>query len=81
MFVHSGFQNYIAVDKILTISRSDSTPMRRQVALARDAGYLIDHTMGKERKAVVSLTTGHVVIVPVEPETLNGRVSKLKRGE
>lgn len=70
MFIHSGFGNYIAADKILTISQCESMPVRRIVNGAYDSNTLIDHTMGRRRRSVVSLTTGHVVVTAMEPETL-----------
>ena len=81
MYINSGYQNYLAVDKILAISRCDSAPMRRMIMAAEDNDMLIDHTMGRARRSVIILTTGHMVISAVETETLLQRVRTQSRGE
>jgi len=76
MFIHTGFGNYVALDKILAVTCSDSAPVRRAVVDAADSGRLIDHTAGRRRRAVIALTTGHVVIAALEPETLVERAGR-----
>jgi regulator of extracellular matrix RemA (YlzA/DUF370 family) len=80
-YVDVGFSNFVEANKILTISRPDSSPIRRMVKEAKDEGRYIDLTQGKKTRSIIisTGTTGPVVIgSAVLAQTIIGRLDKAK---
>jgi len=72
--VNIGFGNIIAADKVIAIVSPDSAPIKRMVQEARAKGSLIDATYGRRMRAVIVMNSGHIVLSPVQPETVAHRV-------
>lgn len=70
-----GFYNFVVSDKILSLIRADSAPMRRLIQEARKSGTLIDATQGRKTKSVVFLNGGITVASALSQETLARRLS------
>ena len=72
--VNIGFGNIIAADKVIAIVSPDSAPIKRMVQEARAKGSLIDATYGRRMRAVIVMNSGHIVLSPVQPETVAHRI-------
>ena len=72
--VNIGFGNIIAADKIIAIVSPDSAPIKRMVQEARAKGSLIDATYGRRMRAVIVMNSGHIILSPVQPETVAHRI-------
>jgi len=65
---------FIKAERIVTIGRVDSAPMRRLLAsLPREKVVYL--TGGRRRRSVVLLDTGHAVVTAVSPEALHARLA------
>ena len=72
--IHIGFGNYFNEDKILAIAVPKSSPIKRNMVVARDENRLIDLTNGRRTKSVIFTDAGSVVLSALEPVTINGRL-------
>ncbi len=74
-FVHVGFGNLLAFNRIVAVLACDQEPAKRLVREAREKGLLLDTTHARKMKAVLIMDTGHVAVVAIAPETINSRLS------
>lgn len=79
--VNIGFGNMVSVAHLIAVVSPDTAPVRRLVQDARDAGRVIDATHGRRTRAVIVMDSDHVVLSPIQPETVAGRMEgKLAKG-
>ena len=69
-----GFGNMVNTTRMGAIVSPDSAPVKRLVQDARDAGRVIDATCGRRTRAVIVMDSDHVVLSPLQPETVAGRM-------
>ena len=69
-FVNIGFNNYIAVDKIITVVTPDSAPVKRLIQEAKQIGNLIDATCGRKTKSVIVTNSECIVLSYLQPENI-----------
>lgn len=72
--INIGFGNMVSAEKLVAIVSPDSAPIKRMVQEARSAGTLIDATYGRRMRAVVVMDSGHIILSPVQPETVAHRI-------
>ena len=69
-----GFGNMVSAGRIIAVVAPDSAPVRRLVQDARDTGRVIDATSGRRTRSVIIMDSDHVVLSPLQPETVAGRM-------
>ncbi len=74
ILLNVGFGNLVAADRIIAITAPDSAPIRRLIQDARDANRVIDATAGRKTRAVLITDSDHVILSPLQPETVAGRL-------
>jgi regulator of extracellular matrix RemA (YlzA/DUF370 family) len=74
-FVHVGFGNFVATNRVLGMEVTSSKPVKRAVADAAEKGLLITLTKGRGSKTAIFLDTGHIALSSLEPETIASRVT------
>ena len=72
--INIGYGNIVAAHRLLVIVNPESAPIQRMVAEAREAGRIIDGTLGRRTRSVLVMDTGHVILSALQPETLAGRL-------
>ena len=72
--VNIGFGNMVSAKKLVAIVSPDSAPIKRMVQDARAKGSLIDATYGRRMRAVIVMDSGHIILSPVQPETIAHRI-------
>ena len=75
-----GFGNMVAADRIIAVVAPDSAPARRMVQDARDTGRVIDATSGRRTRSVIIMDSDHIVLSPLQPETVAGRIGERDKG-
>ena len=75
-----GFGNMVNTSRMVAIVSPDSAPVKRLVQDARDAGRVIDATCGRRTSAVIVMDSDHVVLSPLQPETVAGRMDGKAKG-
>ncbi len=79
--INIGFGNVISANRLIAVVSPDSAPVKRLISEAKTNGKLIDATYGRRTRAIAVMDSGHVVLSPVLPETVAGRVSDVKNAE
>ena len=72
--INVGFGNIVSSDRIIAIVSPESAPIKRMVQEARENGNLIDATYGRKTRAVIICDSDHVVLSPVQPDTVAHRM-------
>ncbi len=75
-FLNIGFGNVVNTARILTIISPDSAPVKRMIHDAEENALLIDATFGRRTRAVIVMDSGHVILCPIMPETVAGRIEE-----
>lgn len=71
--INIGFGNIVSGNRIIAVVSSESAPIKRLIQEARDNGLLIDATYGRRTRAVIITDSQHVILTPVQPETVANR--------
>jgi regulator of extracellular matrix RemA (YlzA/DUF370 family) len=72
--VHIGFNNMLAMNRVIAIASPNSAPTKRSVQESKNKGLLVDMTNGRRTKAVIIADSGHVILAALAPETIAGRL-------
>jgi len=72
--IHIGFNNIIAMNRVIAIASPNSAPTKRTIQEGRNKGLLVDMTNGRRTKAVVITDSGHIILAALTPETIAGRL-------
>lgn len=73
--VNVGFNNFVAVERIIAILNPESAPMKRLREEARQSNALVDATQGRRTRSIILMDTGTVVLSGIQEETLAQRVT------
>jgi extracellular matrix regulatory protein A len=76
--VHIGFNNVIAMNRVIAIVSPTSAPTKRTIQEGRTKGMLIDMTNGRRTKAVIISDSGHIILAALAPETIAGRLQSTR---
>ncbi|MCM3065517.1 DUF370 domain-containing protein [Priestia flexa] len=72
--INVGFGNFISSNRIISVVQPESAPIKRIVQEAKDRGNLIDATQGRKTRAVIVMDSNHIILAPVQPETVAQRL-------
>ena len=75
MFINIGHGNMIAAARVVAVVSPESSPIKRLVQDAKEDGRAIDVTAGRKTRAVLVADTGHVILCPLQPETITARLN------
>ena len=76
--VDVGFGNLVAVERIVSIAKAESLPIRRLIQDAKDAGRAIDVSCGKKTASVVITDSEYFVLSADSVETIKERIDSLQ---
>ncbi|MEA5039421.1 MAG: DUF370 domain-containing protein [Clostridiaceae bacterium] len=72
--VNIGFGNMVSASRLVAIVSPESAPIRRIITKAKENNMLIDATYGRRSRAVLITDSEHVILSPIQPETIANRV-------
>ena len=72
--VHVGFDNFLAVSRIIAIASPASTNIKRAIKDAIQKGVLIDMTHGRKTRAAIFTDNGQIFLTSRAPEIIAGRL-------
>lgn len=72
--VNIGFGNVVSSEKVIAVISSESAPIKRIIAEAREDKRLIDATFGRRTRSVIVMDSDHVILSPVQAETIAERL-------
>ena len=64
----------VSVNRIVAIVSPESAPIKRIITKSREVNMLVDATYGRRSRAVIMTDSGHVILSPVQPETIANRL-------
>ncbi len=72
--VNIGYGNLVSARRVIAVVSPDSAPVKRMVQDGRDAGRLIDATLGRKTRAVLVMDSGHIVLSALQTSAVEGRI-------
>ena len=72
--VHIGFQNIVAMNRVIAIGLPNSAPTKRTIQEGKSKGLLIDMTNGRKTKAVIFSDSGHIILSSLCPKKIGLRM-------
>jgi regulator of extracellular matrix RemA (YlzA/DUF370 family) len=75
--INIGFGNAVNADRVIAIVSTDSAPVKRIVAEAKERHMLIDATQGRKTQAVIIMDSDHVVSTYLKAETILNRTENI----
>ena len=79
--VHVGFNNILAINRVIAIASPNSAPTKRTIHEGRNNGKIIDMTSGRRTKTVIFTDSGHIILAALAPETIANRVQTGRPGD
>ena len=73
--INIGFGNMVAAGRVVAIVSPDSAPVKRVVQKAKEKDLLIYATYGRRSRAVLITDSEHVILSPLQPETVANRMN------
>ena len=77
LFINIGFGNMVAVNRVVTISSPESSPIKRLVQDAKEEGRVIDASCGHKTKTVIITDSDHVILSALPTERIADRLNGL----
>ena len=74
-----GFENVVALERIVAIITADAAPSKRLKDDARRRHKLIDATNGRKTRALIITDSDHVILASAHPATLAQRLDAAPR--
>ena len=72
--INIGFGNMVNADRVVSVVRPESAPIKRIIQEAEEKGILINATYGRRTRAVIVTDSEHVILSSIQPETVAGRM-------
>ena len=69
-----GFGNMVSANRLVAIVSPESAPIKRIIQKAKERDALIDATYGRRTRAVLITDSDHVILSPIQPETVANRL-------
>lgn len=76
-FLNIGFDNMVAVDKIVAIVSPEGASVRRLIQYARENHHLLDVSTGRKTRSVVVTSDEYVLLSAIQADTLAGRLDDM----
>ncbi|MFX3624599.1 MAG: extracellular matrix/biofilm regulator RemA [Ectobacillus sp.] len=74
-FLNIGYGNIVSAHRIIAIVSPESAPIKRLVQESREQNVVLDATYGRKTRAVIIMDDGHIVLSPIQPETISQRLN------
>ncbi len=79
--INVGFGNAVNADRVIAVVSTDSAPVKRIIAQAKENHMLIDATQGRKTHAVLIMDSDHVVSSYLKAETIISRTEAMENAE
>lgn len=71
--INVGFGNAVNADRVVAIVSTDSAPVKRIIAQAKENRMLIDATQGRKTHSILIMDSNHIVSSYLKAETILSR--------
>ena len=66
--INIGFGNMVSAQRVVSIIKPDSAPVKRMIQEIREQGMLIDATYGRKTASIFIMDSDHVILSALPPE-------------
>ncbi len=73
-----GFGNTVAIERIVAVINTGSSPSRKLKELAKEGGRLLDATEGRRTRSMLVMDSNHLILSSVQPDTISQRLAALE---
>ncbi|MCL2546467.1 MAG: DUF370 domain-containing protein [Oscillospiraceae bacterium] len=73
--INIGFGNMVNTAHLIAVVSPESAPIKRSITEARERKMLIDATYGRRTRAVIVMSSDHVILSAIQPETIANRLT------
>ncbi len=73
--INNGLGNMVSATRLVAIVSPESAPIRRIITKAKESNMLVDATYGRRSRSVLITDSDHVILSPIQPETIANRLS------
>ena len=73
--INIGFGNMVSATRLVAIVSPESAPICRIITKAKESNMLVDATYGRRSRSVLITDSDHVILSPIQPETIANRLS------
>lgn len=73
--VNIGYGNMVAANRVVAVVSPDSAPVKRMVQDGKQAGRVIDATLGRKTRSVLVMDSGHIVLSAIQTTATAGRLT------
>ena len=70
--INIGFGNMVSATRLVAIVSPESAPI---ITKAKESNMLVDATYGRRSRSVLITDSDHVILSPIQPETIANRLS------
>ena len=77
-FATVGNDNFIAINKVTAIFKTESLSTKKKIRKLKEIGVLLDATCGKKARSLIFLEDGSAVLSMMNPETISKRLTVKK---
>jgi regulator of extracellular matrix RemA (YlzA/DUF370 family) len=78
--VHTGFDNYLVISRIVAIASTNSTSIKRTIKEAENKKLLVDMTHGRKTRAAIFTDSNYIFLTSRAPEIIVGRLQSGRGG-
>ncbi len=79
--INVGFGNAVNADRVIAVVSTDSAPVKRIIAQAKENHMLIDATQGRKTHAILIMDSDHIVATYLKAETILSRTENAENSE
>lgn len=73
--INIGYGNMVAANRVVAVISPDSAPVKRMVQEGRQAGRVIDATLGRKTRSVLVMDSGHIVLSAIQTTATAARLT------
>ena len=73
--INIGFGNMVSATRLVAIVSPESAPIRRIITKSKESNMLVDATYGRRSRSVLVTDSDHIILSPIQPETIANRLS------
>jgi regulator of extracellular matrix RemA (YlzA/DUF370 family) len=74
-FISIGFGNHINIGRVISVVSPESAPIKRLIQESKEAGNLIDASLGRKTKSVLVTDSRHVILSALSTEVISTRLN------
>jgi len=81
MIVNIGYGNSVLKEHVIGLLKNEGAALRRYRSVVKDSCKLVDATSGHKTRSIIIMTSDHIIMSAIAPETLADRFNKTENNQ